>query len=44
MELLSGKLRSVLDSDDCRLTSIVNADRLRELLDTNGASLSLIHI
>lgn len=38
MELLSGKLCSVLDSDDCRLTSIVNADRLRELLDTNGAS------
>lgn len=38
MELLSGKLRAVLDSDDCRITSIVNADRLRELIDTGGAS------
>lgn len=38
LELLSGKLRALLDSDDCRLTEIVNADKLREMLDTNGAS------
>ncbi len=37
LELLSRRLRSVLDRDDCRLTEIVSADRLRELLDTNGA-------
>lgn len=35
---LSERLRSVLDSDDCRLTSIVDGDKLRELLDTDGAS------
>ena len=38
MELLSGKLRKLLDGDNCRLTEIVNADALREMLDTNGAS------
>lgn len=38
MRLLSDKLRKVLDSDDCRLVEIANADRLRELLDTDGAS------
>lgn len=38
MELLSGKLRKLLAGDDCRLTEIVNADALREMLDTNGAS------
>ena len=38
MELLSGKLRAVLESDDCRLTEIVDADSLRRMLDTGGAS------
>lgn len=38
MRLLSDRLRAVLNSDDCRLTEIVNADRLREMLDTDGAS------
>lgn len=38
LELLSRKLRAVLVSDDCRLTEIVSADKLRNLLDTNGAS------
>ena len=38
LELLSRKLRAVLASDDCRLTEIVSADKLRNLLDTNGAS------
>ena len=28
----------MLASDDCRLTEIVSADKLRNLLDTNGAS------
>lgn len=40
LELLSGRLRRLLDSGDCRLTEIVNADKLREMLDTNGASFS----
>lgn len=38
MELLSIKLRKLIDGGDCRLTEIVNADALREMLDTNGAS------
>ncbi len=38
MRLLSDRLRSVLKADDCRLVEIVNADRLQELLDTDGAS------
>lgn len=38
MRLLSDRLRAVLNSDDCRLTEIVNADRLREMLDTDGTS------
>lgn len=38
MRLLSDRLRNVLNADDCRLVEIVNADRLREMLDTDGAS------
>ena len=38
MRLLSDRLRGVLKADDCRLVEIANADRLRELLDTDGAS------
>lgn len=38
LRLLSDRLRSVLDRDDCRLVGVVSADKLRELLDTNGAS------
>lgn len=38
LELLSGRLKALLNSGDCRLTEIVNADALTELLDTNGAS------
>ena len=38
MALLSGKLKALLDSGDCRLTEIVNADELRRMLDTDGAS------
>lgn len=38
LRLLSERLRSVLDRDDCRLVELVSADKLRELLDTNGAS------
>lgn len=38
MALLSGKLRALLDSEDCRLTEIVNANELRRMLDTDGAS------
>lgn len=38
LRLLSDRLRAVLNSGDCRLTEIVNADRLREMLDTDGAS------
>lgn len=38
LELLSGRLQALLKNDDCRLTEIVNADALQELLDTNGAS------
>lgn len=38
LELLSGRLQALLKNPDCRLTEIVNADALQELLDTNGAS------
>lgn len=38
MRLLSDRLRGVIKADDCRLTEIVNTDKLRELLDTDGAS------
>lgn len=38
LELLTSKLRGLLDSGNCRVTEIVNADALREMLDTNGAS------
>lgn len=38
LELLSNKLRALTESDNCRVTEIVNADALREMLDTNGAS------
>lgn len=38
LEMLANRLRTLLDSGDCRLTEIVNADALREMLDTNGAS------
>ena len=38
LELLANRLRDILKSDECRLTEIVNADALREMLDTNGAS------
>lgn len=38
LELLSRRLRSVLDRDDCRLVEMVSADKLREMLDSGGAS------
>lgn len=38
MELLSRRLREALDRDDCRLVEMVNPDKLREMLDTGGAS------
>lgn len=38
MELLTRRLNALLDSDDCRLTEIVSADKLREMLDSGGAS------
>lgn len=38
MALLSGKLRALLESPDCRLTELVNAGELRKMLDTDGAS------
>ena len=38
LRLLSDRLKGLLDSDNCRLTEIVNADRLREMLDTDGAT------
>ena len=31
-------MRNLLKSSDCRLVEIVNADRLREMLDTDGRS------
>lgn len=37
-QLLAKRLSAVLDSSDCRLTEIVNADELRRMLDTNGTS------
>lgn len=38
MRLLSQRLAQCIAADDCRLTEIVSADKLRELLDTDGAS------
>ncbi len=38
MELLSEKLKTLLDSGECRLTELVNERALREMLETNGAS------
>lgn len=38
MELLSKRLTDVLNSEDCRLVELVNADELRKMLATNGAS------
>lgn len=38
LRLLSDKLKSLINSSDCRLTEIVNADRLREMLDTDGST------
>lgn len=38
LELLSRRLRSALEKDDCRLTELVSADKLREMLDSGGAS------
>ncbi len=38
MRLLSERLRTLLSSDNCRLTEIVNADALTQMLDTNGKS------
>lgn len=38
LELLTGKLQNLLKSGNCRLTEIVNADALLEMLDSNGAS------
>lgn len=37
-ELLGGRLKKLLESEDCRLTEIVNADALKKMLDTGGAS------
>ncbi len=38
MALLSDKLNKILKSEDCRITEVVNADKLHEMLDTGGAS------
>ncbi len=38
LRLLSDRLKALLESDDCRVTELVNADALREMLDTDGAS------
>lgn len=38
MSLLTAKLGELLNSDDCRLTEVVNADALREMLNSGGAS------
>lgn len=38
MELLSKKLKKLLDSGECRLTELVNESALRKMLETNGAS------
>ena len=38
MALLSERLDALLKSDDCRVTEIVDGDKLRELLDSRGAS------
>lgn len=36
MRLLSERLRTLLSGDNCRLTEIVNADALTQMLDTDG--------
>ena len=38
MRLLSGRLSELLKGDDCRVTEIVNADELKKMLETDGAS------
>jgi asparagine synthase (glutamine-hydrolysing) len=38
MELLEQRLNALLRSEDCRLTEVVNADELRKMLDSGGAS------
>lgn len=38
MALLTEKLNKLLASDNCRLTEVVNADALRRMLDSGGAS------
>ena len=38
LELLTSRLNGLLKSGNCRLTEIVNADSLREMISTNGAS------
>ncbi len=38
MRLLSDRLKTLLASDNCRVTELVNADALREMLATDGAS------
>lgn len=38
LALLSGKLRKLLQSDNCRVTELVNRKALTEMLDSNGAS------
>ena len=38
MALLSDRLRQLVQSDNCRLTEIVDGDKLREFIDTQGKS------
>lgn len=38
MRLLSERLTSLLESGDCRLIELVNEQKLREMLETDGAS------
>lgn len=38
LRLVSDRLKSVLSSSECRLAEIVNIDRLREMLDTDGST------
>lgn len=38
MSLLTEKMTALLKSDNCRLTEIVNPDKLREMLDSGGRS------
>ncbi len=37
-QLLAKRLAEVLNRSDCRLVELVNADALRKMLETNGAS------